>query len=328
MNAQFQLIRTAQHETAASRAQIAKNILDAELGLWLKMRKNLLYDYALDTIDEWCKIPVAECIGKYSAYSVLMPLHYQYISLWCRSKFVHDALKGKLNLDVLAMSSRAGLQSFMMEFPLIKKFPSYGGHFTLDVLGPLLAQVIVTGWQFQSEILARNALRELDSLLKQGGSRGSCGHFILALCCDWLQSQSTNPPVHINFTTEELGTRKKFFNIWKTRNLSDLENTICEMADFHLDQSRDAETEQDWFEFEDHGYWLFPVEVLSVLRLREWIGLPNPYLKHPLFSSTQIGFLQDIPRWPAHKVLDEAYLKFQCVFRELVDLGDLTYLKT
>jgi hypothetical protein len=45
--------------------------------------------------------------------------------------------------------------------------------------------------------------------------------------------------------------------------------------------TRRCDTEDAAHDFDDHRLTRTPIEILMVLRLREWLSLRNPFLEHP-----------------------------------------------
>ena len=121
---------------------------------------------------------------------------------------------------------------------------------------------------------------------------------------------------------------------WREPDLGKFTDLFYAAADYHLAESRDMETKghdndhdqkENHFEFENDAYWLYPVILFTVLRLREWSDLPSPArLTHPLFAN---GVFKNFPRpldWPKDSFHDAIDLKFRAEFPKTTP--DQTYL--
>lgn len=71
---------------------------------------------------------------------------------------------------------------------------------------------------------------------------------------------------------------------WDTSDQTVLQELISQMANFHLSQTLSPE-DDDVLEFDYEGRMLFPYEILTFLRIREWANLKNPVtFDHPLMQ--------------------------------------------
>ena len=74
---------------------------------------------------------------------------------------------------------------------------------------------------------------------------------------------------------------------WDTDDLTDVDRSVYNMADRHLEQAKEPTGENDEHpEFESAVLWLFPYEILAWLALRKKAGLENPKeFSHPLMNT-------------------------------------------
>lgn len=70
---------------------------------------------------------------------------------------------------------------------------------------------------------------------------------------------------------------------WDTRDSPTLVKVLAAAADRHTAQAKTSDDDTT-FDFDDLAYAIYPVEILAVLRLRQWRGLPNPVMDHPLLD--------------------------------------------
>jgi hypothetical protein len=105
---------------------------------------------------------------------------------------------------------------------------------------------------------------------------------------------------------------------WRSPDLTRIQDIVQAMCDFHIRNTRKNLTPFVDLAFETD--FIFPFEVLLLLRLREWIGLPNPtHYDHPMMNNPLAVLPQGLPP-PATPVLDQALRVFQRNHPECQDL--------
>lgn len=72
---------------------------------------------------------------------------------------------------------------------------------------------------------------------------------------------------------------------------------LADALEVHTEQVRGANAT-----FADPPCQLYPLEVLAVWRVREWLGLPNPKVDHPLMFTNLVMMQPDRP-WPQHELV-------------------------
>ncbi|MFY9342382.1 MAG: hypothetical protein WAT39_07825 [Planctomycetota bacterium] len=72
---------------------------------------------------------------------------------------------------------------------------------------------------------------------------------------------------------------------------------LADLLDLHLEAVRSKEPL-----FDDPACWLYPVEVLAVRAVREWLELPMPKVEHPLMF-TNLGQMVPARPWPRHELV-------------------------
>lgn len=104
---------------------------------------------------------------------------------------------------------------------------------------------------------------------------------------------------------------------WQTKDVSKVQKYVSAMADFHIQETKaTAHDEIDEFDTEDR--MLFPYEILSWLRIREWQGLPNPEsFEHPLMNQplAKLPPSTPLPK-PETPLLDQVIEKFKKEYPE------------
>ncbi len=143
-------------------------------------------------------------------------------------------------------------------------------------------------------------------------------HFILRLYCDWqgkdypLTSYPTNPIME-GLLVE-----------WRTSDMARITGWLLAACDHHTHRAR-ANNNRELFEF-NSGWDFYPIEILMVLRLRQYLGLPNPELDHPLMKFPWSVLEPEMPAQPdelLHAILmrakeDEGFDP-EALYHELVE---------
>ncbi|WP_092719952.1 hypothetical protein [Rhizobium multihospitium] len=164
--------------------------------------------------------------------------------------------------------------------------------------------------------------------MDRGISYGRLPWFMLELAKDWLKADVAIDSEFRQLEVANLGVWDKLLAGWRDSNERSFDALMSEMAEYHLAQSGIVEnTEKDWYEFEELSYWLFPVELLAVLRLREWGGIANPPLTHPIFWVTPLANLYPSPAWPKDETVDRAEAKFRALYPDIPSVADLQRLR-
>lgn len=174
----------------------------------------------------------------------------------------------------------------------------YSGYDSLRRLGILLGQLTSLSWFEQATELAGAMLRNLDiqGFYDAGDySHRRTQHFVLRLVGSWQGWPERNEPA--------CAYDEPLFNAliehWRTTDLELIQHLLLVACDRHTHQARpDTSTRHYDLSWPDAEY--DPFEILSVLRLRETLGLPNPELDHPLMN-TPLGKLPE----PSEPYMDE-----------------------
>ncbi|MBO0664595.1 hypothetical protein LQ948_18775 [Jiella sp. MQZ9-1] len=299
-----------------------RRALKKDIPEWLQHKQRLIMDKPIQWLEEFIED------GDVTPKIKLISSRYDRLALWFRMKYAISGIGAVPDVDLLALSSRVGISSFFLEVPVYDFYPKNLGRYDFDAYGKLLAQIFATGWKDESELVARFGFEELNRLLDRGISYGRMCWFMLELAKDWLQADVSLDSEFRQHEIENLGIWDKLLTGWREPNARVFDALMSEMADYHLSQSKDADmSESEWYEFESMSYWLFPVELLAVLRLREWAGIANPKLSHPLFAVTPLATLYPPPAWPKDDVLDQAEAKFRSLYPNTPSVADLAKLR-
>ncbi|QND54122.1 hypothetical protein HB779_08240 [Phyllobacterium sp. 628] len=160
---------------------------------------------------------------------------------------------------------------------------------------------------------------------------------MMDLAKDWLGANISTLTTYRQDEIPDLGGWSELFQNWREHNLEKFNDILNRAADFHVEQSHDMveqgrDDDPDYvlkhFEIEEDKYWIFPVLLLAVLRLREWEGIKNPELTHDLFWVSPLGRLPEIPPVPSDQFYDAVDAKFRKMFPATPTLADLPRLRS
>lgn len=256
-----------------------------------------------------------------------VPRYFKDIGRYHASRYAASGIEKAPDMPALAISCRSALSGFLLEAPLYDFFPDNPGYYNFDTHGSLLAQLITVGWKEEAELAARVGFIELNRLMRGGVTVMRMPWFVLELAKDWLKADVNLNSEYRVQKNEDLGPWQKLLDGWRNPGEAAFDALMSEMADYHVSQSSGPRGDDDWYEFEEMSYWLFPVELLAVLRLREWLNIPTARLTHPLFSVTPLGSLYPAPERLSDKILDAAEGKFRSLYPDTPSLSDLPRLR-
>jgi len=112
------------------------------------------------------------------------------------------------------------------------------------------------------------------------------GWFLLDLYCKVYHKtydmKSAKYPKEMLFFSEIIDN-------WNTEDMLEVEKYVYLLSEYHLLHTQVEKADDDLFVFDHPDYWLFPVEILAWLKLREMNGLQNPReFSHP-FMNTEVA---------------------------------------
>ena len=182
----------------------------------------------------------------------------------------------------------------------------------IEFYGILVGNCIALGWLEEAADLARRAKRLMDlRAFRDLGEehRYRAQLFILRLVHDWRgwpapQFPSQVLPLLQGLRSTPLDGAGRLGNYayddplleallahWRTPDPEDLKPLLLAACDRHTQETR-AGDYRTHYDFGSSKHWYNPVEILSILRLREQLGLQNPELKHMLLN-TPLGKLYE-----------------------------------
>ena len=135
--------------------------------------------------------------------------------------------------------------------------------------------------------------------------------WLLSLAAATLDAPAEVKPVSPAMPVEYVTLSK----VWNASDPSALSAPLIAAADRHTAQARVSNSRAN-YDFDDLAYAVFPIELLAVFRLREWLGLRSPAIDHPLFG----GLLGQLP--PAGAIRPDELLQ------RVIDKADRIYPDT
>ena len=174
------------------------------------------------------------------------------------------------------------------------KFPKTSIILFLAEIGNTLGDIHSQGWFDLASDIAKqinffiNTDIDIFNDATDNYGRRRTQYFILRLINNWQKWPDSNYP--------KCAYDEPLFNSlieeWLTEDMARIEHLLLCALDRHTHQCR-PDNSKTFFDFSSGFYEYIPYEVLSVLRLRELLGLQNPVLEHVL-TSTPLGRLPPI----------------------------------
>jgi len=235
------------------------------------------------------------------------------LSHWHLRLYETTALnEGVSSFKDLALSARYGIAAARFCEALVPVFPRNPPILLWPIAAQYMAFPVICGWQKEARLMTQVILKGIKSPLLNGEDMSIKGlafekhpWFILQLLCDW-QGIALHPDD--NAYPDSMSPYNTPLAKWQTPDLAEVDQMVSILADFHLAQSYEHDEASPEFEF--HNDWLFPYEILTMLRLREFIGLANPAeFSHPLMQQ-RLGQLPPVLDVPETPLLDQVVKKF------------------
>ena len=165
--------------------------------------------------------------------------------------------------------------------------PRDGGYrmYSVHHAANMLAITAILGWkeavihQGYMNIAALNRGYQLELQYEDEHRRAQA--FMLRLVCDWVGDVSHQWP---SYAYDE-PIYEALLAHWRTPNPEDLVPCLLAACDRHTWQTGRDGTGSNFTDFSTPAYMRVPIEILFLFRLREWQGLSNPTLDHPLMAA-------------------------------------------
>lgn len=162
-------------------------------------------------------------------------------------------------------------------------------------VGITISRLITLGLYDEAINIGDIVVKGLDSDWLMGQDDTYVTPFILNILYKW-QNKS--------FHSEKflfLDSYQSILDNWKTTDLNLIEDLLIGACEFHIIRSR-YDTDDEYYEFSNEIFMIYPVEILSVLRLRDSLKLKNPNINHKLIN-TPLGKLNEIQKLEKDELL-------------------------
>ena len=233
---------------------------------------------------------------------------------WHFNQYANAVLnEGRYPLDELALCAHYARAATGFEAAFADA--GQGGSLLLNQAVFNFSLNILAGWRTEAGKVGHLLYKGLDTTLldlRHTGRhrKGECYRhfwFLMHLYCD-IAKQPLNTSLYSY--PEDMSPYQAVLADWRTPDLGKIHNFVIAMADFHV---QEASSPEEITELNDPDYILFPHEILTFLRLREWAGLPNPEtFDHPLMLQPLARLPAPVPlAQPDTPLLDKVITKFK-----------------
>lgn len=233
------------------------------------------------------------------------------LSTWYLESFTASVFAGNSpSYDDLRLAAYYRNWEIRTAEALIEVFPKNPLFILWSHVGECIAAPLLLDWRESTASNLEILTGGLRTALIGGRPTDYLRHpwFLLHLLHDW-QGRPLDIPAGSRVYPRDLGPYEEVLRNWKSPDPAMVERLVDIMADFHVRESR--EPERDIPEFEWQSWWLIPFEIHAVLRLRQWLGLPNPEShRHPLMNQP-LGRLPPSGPIPEDPLLTQVLRRFK-----------------
>jgi len=205
-------------------------------------------------------------------------LNLEYLSYWYHWKFLNDfAQHQKVNTEHLAKSTHFAIESNVWRHALGILAPSYDAAVQFNFACMHLGQLLYLGWKERAIRYGKLLLKMLEGKQYNNASGWpSYPWFILQLFCKWQGIANSGELFNVKI---DLGLYQKAIDLWDTKDATLLSEIISQLSDYHIAQAdENVMTDHNGNEFShafsSSDYFIFPVEILTWLAIRNEMNLP------------------------------------------------------
>jgi hypothetical protein len=172
--------------------------------------------------------------------------------------------------------------------------------FNMEYASHMMAVMALLGWRdaavYQGYLTHAALNRNYQLELQYVDEHRRAQAFMLRLFADWVGDVSHQWPAY----AYDEPIYEALLAHWRTPNPQDLVPCLLAACDRHTHQTN-KDTLKNFFDFHNVGLARTPIEILFIFRLREWEGLENPVLDHPLMDKPfdQLPPAQPVPQLDA-----------------------------
>lgn len=156
--------------------------------------------------------------------------------------------------------------------------------FSMETAANMMAVLAILGWQeavrYQGYLTHAALNRGYQAVIQYQEEYRRAQAFMLRLFADWVRDVSHQWPLY----AYDEPIYETLLAHWRTPDPQDLVPCLLAACDRHT-YSAGKDTLKKFHDFNDNNYLQrVPVEILLLFRLRQWEGLENPILDHPLMA--------------------------------------------
>ncbi|WP_128326453.1 hypothetical protein [Pseudomonas alkylphenolica] len=236
-------------------------------------------------------------------------VHSEHLATWHLAMYEQMALNSIHEFSELSLAST--YYGYMLKFE--SAFVTGGSNSPIvpSTAALALSLAAIANWPVEFKARFDIILNGLDTALldlkhRQSGKLFHHFWFILQL---YAKSVNRKIDVFQYARPETPSPYEQVLEQWDTPDQSLLDALVSQMADFHLFNAA-TPMHDEIFEFDYEDRMLFPYEVLTLLRTREWHSLKNPTaFEHPLMQHPLSKLPLQLTE-PETTLLDEVVRKF------------------
>ncbi|QNK64795.1 hypothetical protein H7F33_10085 [Pedobacter sp. PAMC26386] len=214
-------------------------------------------------------------------------LNFGYLASWYMWQFVDGYVQRKyLNYDLLVKSTYYSIETNNWDYTLGIIYPTYKSSTQFQYSVMHLGQLLYLGCTDQAKEYGNLLIKMLQGKQYQGGTESpTYPWFIMELFCKW-QGVDLGDRQLLSYP-KDMGEYTKALTHWNTTDTALLSTIINELCDFHIQQSNEDVTTDEYGnefspEFSRSDYFVFPVEILTLLAIRRDLKLPVYHPEHEL----------------------------------------------
>ena len=177
---------------------------------------------------------------------------------------------------------------------------------TLDLndIALSLSKLLALGLFNFSDGIAKVLTDGIASDLLLGLSTKSIASYIMQLYCKWKKFPLPN---QMNDFLKPNQVHQQMIENLESEDIEIIKENIENACNFHVSRSK-YDTNKEYYEFSVDRYMIYPVEILSFLKIREQLKLSNPTLSHVLMDSP-LGRLHSFDEIPNAPFIEEILQK-------------------
>jgi hypothetical protein len=161
---------------------------------------------------------------------------------------------------------------------------------------------ILCGWLQEATDIGERCIlppEQGGGLINDGWSFDRSSWFLLELHNIWHRNNELDHTLFANYPDKQQKAfiYNEILQNWDTPDPALVDGYVRQMADYHLTQTQEAQNPvEEYFEFDNTYNQLYPYEIMAWLKLREYLGIPNPSeFSHPLMNQPLGSFIKGTP---------------------------------